>query len=206
MALRQIEALGRQAGAGLASGQTRVEVEPGRLDPRLRLAPCDRIDVTLPAGARAWGRTRVALRCVEGPTPWNVYLPVTVRVFAPAWVATQPLPAGTVLRAEHLHSAEIDWAAERMAPLADPQPALGRALARPLAAGQPLRQGDLTQRQWFAAGDKVQVLARGPGFTVTGEAQALAAGQEGQPVRVRTDTGQVLSGTAVGPNRVEVQL
>jgi flagella basal body P-ring formation protein FlgA len=83
--LQQIQALGQQAGAGMAPGAVRVEIEPGRLDPRLRLAPCERIEAFLPPGARAWGRTRVGLRCAQGPTPWNVYLPVTLK----------PLPRAT---------------------------------------------------------------------------------------------------------------
>ena len=34
----------------------------------------------------------------------------------------------------------------------------------------------------------------------------MSPGVEGQPVRVRTDNGRVLSGLAVGRNRVELQL
>ena len=64
--LQRIQALGEQAGAALAPGAVRVEIEPGRLDPRLRLAPCERIEPYLPPGARAWGRSRVGLRCVQG--------------------------------------------------------------------------------------------------------------------------------------------
>ena len=64
--LQRIQALGEQAGAGLAPGAMRVEIEPGRLDPRLRLAPCEHIEPYLPPGARAWGRSRIGLRCVQG--------------------------------------------------------------------------------------------------------------------------------------------
>jgi flagella basal body P-ring formation protein FlgA len=203
-ALREIETLGQAATAGLAGA--RVEVEAGRLDPRLKLAPCERVEASLPAGARAWGRTRVALRCLQGPVPWQVYLPVTVKVFAPAWVAAAALPAGTALEPSHLRPAEVDWAAERSPPLAEAGPALGRRLLRALAPGQALRQADLARQQWFAAGERVQLLARGTGFSVSGQGLALAPGIEGQPVRVRTDAGQVLSGIAVGTRRVEVAL
>jgi flagella basal body P-ring formation protein FlgA len=34
----------------------------------------------------------------------------------------------------------------------------------------------------------------------------MSPGVEGQTVRVRTETGRVLTGQAVGQNRVEVQL
>lgn len=204
--LQRIQILGEEAGSTLAPGALRVEIEPGRLDPRLRLAPCERIEPYLPPGARPWGRSRVGLRCVQGPSPWNVYLPVTVRIFAPAWVTAVPLPAGSVLRSEHLRQAEVDWAAAPTPPLADPARLLGRQLARPLPAGAAPRQADLKRRQWFAAGDTVQLVARGQGFSVSGAGQALGPGLEGQLVRVRTDNGRVLSGQAVGRNRVEVSL
>lgn len=205
-ALRQIHDLGQQASAGFAPGAARVEIEAGQLDPRLHLAPCERIEAYLPANARPWGRTRVGLRCLQGPTPWNVYLPVTVKVFAPALVAASALPAGTVLQAAHLREAEADWAVETAPAIIDATRLLGRALARPMSAGQALRQSDLKQRQWFGAGDTVQVVAHGSGFSVSGEGQALSPGLEGQSVRVRTEGGRIISGQAVGMNRVEVQL
>ena len=204
--LQRIQALGEQAGAGLAPGAMRVEIEPGRLDPRLRLAPCQHIEPYLPPGARAWGRTRVGLRCMQGESPWNVYLPVTVKVFAPAWVTASALPAGSELKPEMLRQAEVDWAALPAPPVLDAARLVGRQLSRPLPAGAAVRHSDLKQRQWFAAGDTVQLVARGPGFSVTGEGQAMSPGMEGQPVRVRTENGRMLTGQPVGPNRVEVQL
>lgn len=204
--LQRIQALGEQAGAGLASGAVRVEIEPGRLDPRLRLAPCERIEPYLPPGARAWGRSRIGLRCAQGPAAWNVTLPVTVKVFAPAWVVVAPVPAGGVLEPGQLQQAEVDWAAAATPPVADVAKLVGRQLSRPLPAGAPVRVADLRQRQWFAAGDTVRLVARGQGFSVSGEAQALGPGLEGQTVRVRIDNGRVLSGLAVGQNRVEVPL
>jgi flagellar basal body P-ring formation protein FlgA len=204
--LQRIQGLSEQAGAGLVGGAWRVEIEPGQLNPRLRLAPCERIEPYLPSGARAWGRSRVGLRCVQGPSAWNVTLPVTVKVFAPAWVATTPLPAGSVLDGSQLQQIEVDWAAAATPPVADIDKLVGRQLSRPLPAGAPVRVADLRQRQWFGAGDTVQVVARGQGFSVSGEGQALGPGLEGQTVRVRTDNGRVLSGQAVGMNRVEVPL
>ena len=205
--LQRIQALGEQAGAGLAPGAMRVEIELGRLDPRLRLAPCERIEPYLPPGARAWGRSRIGLRCVQGADAWNVYLPVTVKVFAPAWVGGQRAAGRQrCCSRQMLRQAEVDWAAVATPPVADAAKLVGRPLARPLPAGAAVRLADLKQRQWFAAGDTVQLVARGDGFSVSGEGQALSPGIEGQPVRVRTDNGRVLTGQAVGQNRVEVQL
>ena len=195
------------AGPAAAGGpaQPRVAVEIGQLDPRLRLAPCRKVEPQLPQG-RLWGRTRVGLRCVEGERPWQVWLPVTVQVFAPALVPVRALPAGTVLAAEHLQVAEVDWAAETQPPHQRLQDLVGRTLARPLSAGDAVRGSDLRVRQWFAAGETVQVLARGSGFAVSGEGLALNPGLEGQVVRVRTESGRVLTGRPVADRRVEVNL
>lgn len=187
-------------------GQARVQLEIGRIDPSLKLAPCRRIEPRWPAQARAWGRTHVALRCVDGDKPWQVYLPLTVRVLAPALVPARALAAGSVLLESDLRLAEVDWAAGPRPPLAHGAAAVGRTLARAVQPGQPLLPDDLRRRQWFAAGDPVVVVARGAGFAVSGEGQALGPGIEGQPVRVRTEAGRVLSGTAVGERRVEVML
>lgn len=206
--------VGGSVGAGLAlpttgtaagSAPPRVAIEIGQLDPRLRLAPCKKVEPQLPAG-RLWGRTRVGLRCVEGERPWQVWLPVTVQVFAPALVPVRALPAGTVLAAEHLQVAEVDWAAETQPPHQRLQDLVGRTLARALPAGEAVRRSDLRVRQWFAAGETVQVRASGPGFAVSGEGQALNPGLEGQLVRVRTESGRVLTGRPVAERRVEVNL
>ncbi|MFP5397274.1 MAG: flagellar basal body P-ring formation chaperone FlgA [Gammaproteobacteria bacterium] len=180
----------------------RVQVQVGRLDPRLRLAPCRRIDTRMPAPTG--GAMRVALRCVDGPKRWQVHLPLTVQVLAPGWVAAADLPAGTPLGPEHLRRGEVDLADGGLG--ADDPSAFGRRLARPLAAGAPLRATDLRARQWFAPGDVVQLVAVGRGYRVSGQGQAMAAGIEGRRVRVRTDGGRIVTGVPVAPARVEVAL
>jgi flagellar basal body P-ring formation protein FlgA len=190
--------------AGAAPG-LRLEVQVGSLDSRLRLAPCARVEPYLPAGTRLWGRTRIGLRCAQGGTPWNVYLPLTVKVFGRGLTAAAALPAGATLTATDLRAGEVDLA-DAAAPLLNPEAAVGRTLARPLTAGQTLHQGDLRARQWFAAGDTVQVTAIGSGFRVSGEGQALGPGLEGQPARVRTESGRVVVGMPVAERRLEVSL
>ena len=184
----------------------RIEVVVGELDARLRLAPCEQLEPYLLNNAPLWGRTRVGLRCVRGPSRWNVYLPVTVKVFGPAIVAARPLPAGAVLGPADLAQGEVDLAENASSALVRDSLVLGRTLARPLAAGQSLRQSHLKARQWFAAGDTVQVIASGPGFRVASEGQALTQGVEGQTVRVKTESGRVLTGMPTAERRVEVTM
>lgn len=207
-AAAQAEALelARQAALPLAPAGSRVLVLPGSPDARLKLAPCREARAFWPAGSRPWGSTRVGLRCTDGAVRWQVYLPVTVQVWAAAAVARQPLPAGAVPLADQVDELPVDWAAAPTLPLTAAQALAERVLARPVAAGQTIRQGDLKPRQWFAAGALVQVVARGAGFAVAAEGTALSPGIEGQPARVRTGSGRVLQAQPVGPGRVELAL
>jgi flagella basal body P-ring formation protein FlgA len=200
----QIQQLAQQASAGMPAG-TRVEVEVGTLDPRLKLAACARITPYLPTGMRLWGRAQVGLRCTEGAR-WSVYLPVTVKVFAKAWTVNQPLALGTVVSAAHLQLDEVDIAAEPSPVILQAQAAIGRPLARALRPGQVLRDADLKPRQWFAAGDTVRIVSVGAGFAISADGQALSNGVEGQPIKVRTEGGRVVIGRATGARQVEVTL
>lgn len=210
---QQVQRLARDsASAAWVSSSTvgampaRVEVELGQLDPRLTLAPCAQIEPYLPAGTRLYGRTRIGLRCLQGPTRWNVSLPVTVKVVATSLVAGATLPAGTVLGPQHLVPGEVDLAASPDPAIGQADLVVGRTLARPLAAGEAIRKGDLKARHWFAAGDMVVVVAQGQGFAVSAEGQALGPGLEGQPARVRTESGRIVTGMPVADRKVVVPL
>lgn len=186
------------------AGATRVEVSIGQLDSRLKLAPCQRIEPFLPNNARLWGKSRIGLRCAQGTTLWSVYLPVTVKVYGRALVVPNGAAANSVLTAADLGEAEVDLAEEFTPAFTDASQVIGRTLAQSMKPGQTLRQGYVKTRQWFAAGDTVRVVANGNGFTLEGEGQALTNGLEGQTARVRTESGHVLTGQAVGERRVEM--
>jgi flagellar basal body P-ring formation protein FlgA len=201
---RRVVEMTRSAMAADA-GEARVEVVPGRLDPRLRLAPCQQIDLYLPPGTLPWGRTRIGLRCVSGPVAWNVYLPMTVKVWRKAVVSTAALAAGSELSATDLQVVEVDIAGSNAPVFTETSRLLGRRLVNAVSAGVAMRADNLRVRQWFAAGDKVTLVYRGEGFEASTDGQALNSGMEGQPVRVRVGSGQVITGQPTGENRVEVR-
>ena len=203
-AVSEALALLAEAARAVAPAGARVQTQAGTPDARLRLAPCSAVQAFLVPGANPWGRTRVGLRCTEGAARWTVHLPVTVQVWAPAVVPAGPLPAGASLQPEQLQMAEVDWAAAVQPPFDNLAHLSGRVLARAVLPGQALRAPDLRARQWFAAGDPVRVVARGPGFAVSADGQAANAGIEGQRVRVRIGENRLVEGRAVGPRLVEV--
>jgi flagella basal body P-ring formation protein FlgA len=155
------DAITRNQPAGLP---LRMEVSVGTLDSRLRLAPCARVEPYLPAGSRLWGRTRLGLRCVEGPTAWNVYLPVTIKAFGPAWVLTGAVAPGAVLTPQDATQAEVDWAEEAAPVVANPEMWVGQIASRQLAAGQTLRQSMVRAPNLFKAGRRSRWWPRAPGM------------------------------------------
>ncbi len=207
--LQQVETMARSGASAATAEQAkgvRVDVKVGKLDPRLKLAPCQHIDTYLPHGLPVWGSTRIGLRCTQGPKLWNVSIPIQVSVYAQATVLKTALPAGTVLDAGQLGQAEVDIAAAPGAAVPDPALVVGRTLGRSLAAGATLRQTDLKARQFFAAGETVRVTAVGHGWSVETEGQAVGPGIEGQNVNVRTEAGRLLSARPSGDRQVEVTL
>ncbi len=202
-----IQAKSSQVGDEVAlPKKPRVEVILGQLDPRLKLAPCDKIRTYMPDGVRLWGKSRVGMRCEQGPVRWNVSWPVTVKVWAPAVVAVVPLKPGTLVTAADLRLAEVDLAESHSPAVLRAEEVIGRSVMRQIEPGQSLRQDDVRLRRWFAAGEPVQVLVRGPGFQASSDGMALSHGDEGQCAKVRMESGRVLCGQPVGERRVEVIL
>lgn len=195
-----------QADSSKSGGPWRVEVVLGQLDPRLKLAPCDKVKAYVPAGMRLWGNTRVGLRCEQGAVRWNVYWPVSVKVWGQALVAVGTVRPGSTLAAEDLRMAEVDLASHASPAVLRAENVVGRTLVRQLSAGQSLRQEDVKARRWFAAGDQVRLTVKGPGFSVGSEGTALTAGDEGQCAKIRLDGGRVVCGDPVGARQVEIFL
>lgn len=184
----------------------KTEVSIGILDSRLRLARCEQIQPYMPVGMSLWGKSQIGLRCLDRGVKWNVFLPVTVKAFGPAWVLKNNIGTGQVLTEADVVQAEVDWAQERGAVLSEPSQWSGQLSAYPLAAGQALRQGMIKPAQVFAAGAQIRIIAVGQGFEVSSVGLALSAGVVGQSARVKSDGGRILSGLVIDGRTVKLDL
>jgi len=190
----------RERTAGLG---TRVEVSLDSQDTRQRQSECPALDPYLPPGARLYGRVTVALRC---PYPYGgatLFVPVVVRAFAPALVASRPLAAGQVISASDVQIHEAD--VSQPGALSDPAQAVGRTISMGLNPGALLRSDMLRAQQVVAQGDAVKVQVVGPGFAISSEGTASAHATDGQSVQVRMASGRTLTGTARAGRVVEVK-
>jgi flagella basal body P-ring formation protein FlgA len=184
---------------------TRVEVEPGRLDPRVRVAPCaSALQAFLPPGGRLSGNATVGVRC---ETAWTLYVPVRVRTLATVLVATRALARAETLRTTDLRSETRDLASLPGPAVGELAHALGRQAAVTIAAGTVLTPRMLQAARLVRRGEKVTILARSGGIEVRATGEALSDGAQGDPIPVRNLlTRKVVQATVAEPGLVQVRL
>ena len=180
-----------------------VSVSVGAVDARMSLAACPAPQAFLAAGARAWGKTTVGVRCAA-PSAWTVYIQAQVAVRADYVAAAVPLAPGQALEAGQLTVLQGDIAAMPNGIVTELKQALGRSVAISLPSGAPLRLDLLRSKPVVQQGQLVRLVSGSATFSVSAEARAIGTAGEGQVVQVRTPGGAVISGIAKAGGLVEV--
>lgn len=175
----------------------------GGLAPNNRLLPCAALEVSMPAGAKAWGRTNVSVHCQDA-RGWTIFVSVHIRVIAEYLVTAMPLAQGQPITTSDLARQRGDLSDLPAGILTDEKEALGRTASMSIAAGRPLRADMLRQPIVIQQNQTVKLVSRGAGFQVSNEGRALTNGLEGQIVQVRLASGQVVSGVARTGGIVEI--
>lgn len=181
----------------------RAEITVGDIDQRLRLAPCEHTEVFLRSGARLWGRSFVGYRCTQRPG-WSISVPVTVRLFGPALVATQALPALQAIAAGALRREDVEMTREPGGVVVDASQVQDQICTRGLEAGQPIPLNCLRALPAVGQGETVKLVGTGNGFSISTDGIALATAAPGENVRVRVESGRTVSGVARRGRVVEV--
>lgn len=187
--------------AGLP-GQPSIAIDPPRAE---RLAPCDVMSPFMPSGMKLRSRMTVGVRC-NAPKPWTAYVQATVSVPGYYYVASRMITAGQALTPDDLAPRDGDLVSLPPGAITDPQTVVGMTAAHRINAGQPVRGSSLRNAQSVVRGANVRINARGNGFVVSSEGQALDNAAPGATVQVRTPGGQVVSGVVRNAGLVEIQL
>jgi len=180
-----------------------VSIEVGAIDPRLSLTHCDALETTLPAGSRLWGKVNVAVHCSE-PNHWSIFVQSTVKVTGNYYVTTHPVMQGQTLTETDIAAVQGDLTSMSSGVVTELAQAVGHTSTLSLGAGIPLRQDSLRLQQVVIQGQVIRLMSNGSGFRVSTDAQALNSASEGQLVKVKINSGQVLSGVAKAGGIVEV--
>ena len=182
-----------------------VSIQVGDFAADNQLPPCVQLEAFLPAGARAWGRVSVGVRCLV-PSPWSAWVPAEVRVRGAYLVTTAPLTAGQLVGPGDVRRETGELTTQAADVLTDPTQAVGQAARMSLAAGRPLAASHLRLQPAVVQGQAVKVVSRGPGFQVANDGISLSTAGDGQAAQVRLASGQVVRGVARSGGIVEITL
>lgn len=180
-----------------------VAVQVGAIDPNLKLAACEDMQVFLPSGSRAWGKTSVGVQC-STPSKWAIYVQSSVSVVGSYLVAASPLAQGQVISEHDVVYEKGDLTRLPAGVFTEQSQAIGRSVQISMIAGTVLRQEMLKITPIVQQGQTVKVMSSGNGFSVSAEGSALAKASEGQVVQVKVASGRVVTGIARQGGQVEV--
>lgn len=163
---------------------------------------CEQPMLSTPGNARLWGNLNVVARCCNEKR----YLQVTVQATGNYVVAAGPIARGTMLNAQSvtLKRGRLDQLPPRT--MLDINQAQDAVSLRDVAAGQALQLTMIRPAWRVKAGQRVQVIAKGDGFSVNSEGQALNNAAVAQNARVRMSSGQVVSGEVNADGNVLINL
>jgi flagella basal body P-ring formation protein FlgA len=198
---RAIEDYARVQTNGLPGKAT---ISAGAVDPRLALPACAAMEVFTPPGSRLWGNSSVGVRC-GAPSPWTIYVGVTVRVTGSYVSAAQPIAGGQVVSQGDLMLMQGELTQMPAGVVTDMAQAVGKTVAAPVAAGQALRADLLRTPNAILQGQNVKVVSSGTGFRVSADGKAITNAGVGQVAQVRMNSGQTLSGIAQADGSIEIK-
>lgn len=186
--------------ASIYPGEAKVHVVP----PTIRnQTQCDQLHAFLSSGARLRPKQTITVRC-PAPQSWNLHVQAEISIEGFYYTSNRTLQVGDTLSMDDLIGREGDIL--RLAPntIIDPSLAIGYITTQRINAGSPIRSSALRDPQSIQRGQTVRTIARGIGFVATGEGQALQNGSPGSQIQVRVNSGQVIMGTVLDAQSVQV--
>jgi len=187
----------------LARGAARVEVAAGALDSRLALAACGQPIHVAADLSRQQARVNARVSCTA-PSPWNLYVPVEIRVYRPVLVATRELRRGEAIGADDVALEERNALAAGAPPLTQAAEVVGHSARRTIAANTALSASLIELPVLVRRGDRLGVSARAAGITVQISGEALGTARLGERVRVRNlQSGRVIDAVVTGSGSAE---
>ena len=167
------------------------------------LPPCDDYEAFLPNGATPRGRISIGLRC-RGDKPWTRFVPAQVAIEGRYYVAARAIEAGQTLGEADIAERSGDLGDLPRSVVTEASALQGVVATQRIAAGTPLRKESMRGVVAIRQGQTVQLVAQGPGFTISTEGKALTRAEVGATVQAKTRDGRLLTGVATEDGRIRL--
>lgn len=184
-------------------GQVTVNVD--KIDKYLTLPRCPELQPYIPPGSRLWGKTSIAVRCNHRDINWVIYVQAEINVMADVLHLARPVSTGNALTYEDMALQNVNLTQMPDGIFTDPSQIVGKIAVNNLTIGQPIRQNMLRAPYVIQRGQKVNLIVKGRGFSVSSEGNALTDAAENQVIQVRNKSGRIMSGFARINSIVEIQ-
>jgi flagella basal body P-ring formation protein FlgA len=183
-------------------GAVSISVTPPSEKQQL-LQSCMQAQTFLPQGQKAWGRVTVGVRCTDGSNA-SLYISARVKVDGSYVKLARAISGGQTLGDGDVQIEQGELTAHPDDLVLTLRDAVGKTTKQALSPGQALRGAFLQYDIGIQAGQSVQVIANGGGFSVANRGRALNNAARGALTRVKLDNGQIVSGIAIDAATVEV--
>ncbi|MGE9550421.1 flagellar basal body P-ring formation chaperone FlgA [Erwinia amylovora] len=184
------------------SGQTADTLKVVVKTPQSQWPGCEAPQFSLPGNSRMWGNMSVAANCDQN----RRYLQVEVQVTGNYIVAARQVARGTALTADDVkvEHGRLDTLPSRTVMTAEE--ITDAVTLRDIIPGQPMTLMMVRQPWRVKAGQNVTVTASGDGFNVSSEGRAMNNATAAQLVRVRMNSGQIVSGKVAADGNILITL
>lgn len=186
--------------ASVYPGTATVHVTP----PTIRnQTQCDDLQPSLSSGARLRPRQTVTVRCLA-PHPWSLHIQAQISIEGFYYTTNKTLQKGETIQLDDLVAREGDILRLPANAVIDPSLVIGFITTQRLNTGSVIRSSALRDPQSIQRGQTVRTIARGTGFVISSEGQALQSGSPGSQIQVRANSGSIITGIVIDAQTVQV--
>jgi flagella basal body P-ring formation protein FlgA len=170
----------------------------------LNLAPCNKLDISVPGGPSSInGNIRVGVKCLQ-TNGWTIFLSANVQQKKTYFVAKRQIPYGETLKAEDLVPTQDFPDNIPMDAVFDLRQAVGRGVVEIVEKNTAILSRHFSNQAVISNGQAVKVLVQGNGFKITSDGKALGNASVGQFVKIKLNSGQVVTAIAKTQGYAEI--
>lgn len=185
---------------------SRVDIDIGSIDPRLRLKKCPEPHEMEQLGNKGLsGKVNIRVRCPSAS--WGIFIPVEIRIFEPVVVSRATLPRGSLISRHLLTLREVESSSLNYSYFRDIDQVAGTEATKPIQANSVIFTNMVQAADAVRKGDEVIIKAQvGPLF-VRIKGLALQDGAIGEQIQVRNiQSRRIIRATVTGPGSVLVPM
>ena len=177
------------------------------LDPRLKLAPCDKpLTLEDPSRQAIKGNIAIKVSC-RGQISWAVYVRHNISLEKEVLAVSNSLPRQHILTDNDLHYVTRDIYLLRQGYYSDKQAIVGQQLKRPITIDKVIYNYQLQAPDIIKKGDEITIIARHGSLSVVSPGVALTNGKKGKQIKVENRrSSRIIYAKVIGPSKVQVIL